>query len=245
MAKITAAADQVDEIGMATRELVEKYLRAWSNFVPDQEFLGRMEVFAAELARWGAKMNLTAAPEDPAELGFHILDSLTPLLMVKEDPSPDLALEFSRGRRILDLGSGAGFPGLVLAAATEAQFQLVESRRKRVSFLRTAIGAMGLNNVELESQYRRVFAPEFDVVTARAFAQPERFYEVAATALKPAGITVLYASARQREEIERIAGARGDRALVHDYESPRIRKSLAAELSASPRHLIVVSRKGV
>ena len=245
MAKIIAAVDQVTAIGTATRELVENYLRERPNFVVHEAFSSRIEAFAAELARWGTKMNLTAAPEDTGELAFHILDSLMPLLLVKQATSPDFTFEFGEGRRILDLGSGAGFPGLVLAAASEAEFLLVESRRKRVSFLRTAIGAMGLNNVELDSQYRRAFTPEFDVVTARAFAQPEKFYEVAATALKPGGMTVLYASEQQREEIERIAGARGERALFHDYESPRTRASLAGVQSAPPRHLIVVSRKGV
>jgi 16S rRNA (guanine527-N7)-methyltransferase len=238
------AEDKADEIGMATRELVEKYLREWSKFVPNQEFLSRMEVFAVELARWGAKMNLTAAPEDPTELAFHILDSLMPLVL-EADEAAGLAPNFAAGKRILDLGSGAGFPGLVLAAATEAEFLLVESRRKRVSFLRTAIGAMGLSNVEVDSQYRRAFAPEFDVVTARAFAQPEKFYEVAATALKPGGITMLYASERQREEIEKILLARHEIAMFHDYEPQRMTAGPGGKESASPRHLIVVSRKAV
>jgi 16S rRNA (guanine527-N7)-methyltransferase len=239
------AEDKADEIGMATRELVEKYLREWSKFVPNQEFLGRMKVFAAELARWGAKINLTAAPGDPSELAAHILDSLMPLLLARHDPSGGLALALAKGQRILDLGSGAGFPGLVLAATTEAEFRLVESRRKRVSFLRTAIGAMGLSNVEVDSQYPRAFAPEFDVVTARAFAQPEKFYEVAATALKPGGITMLYASERQREEIEKILLARHEIAMFHDYEPQRMTAGPGGKESASPRHLIVVSRKAV
>ena len=241
---MTTAVDKADEIGMATRELVEKYLRGRPNFVANQEFLSRMEVFAAELARWGAKMNLTAAPEDPTELAFHILDSLMPLVLAA-DESAELARDFTTGERILDLGSGAGFPGLVLASATEAEFQLVEARRKRVSFLRTAIGAMGLRNVEVDSQYRRAFAPEFDVVTARAFAQPEKFYEVAATALKPGGITMLYASERQREEIEKILRGRHESAMFHDYEPLLRRADHSGEQSFLTSHFIVVSRKTV
>ena len=189
-------------------------------------------------------MNLTAAPEDPGELAYHILDSLKPLLLVT-DESPLLAERFAGGKRVLDLGSGAGFPGLVLAAATEAEFRLVESRRKRASFLRTAIGALALKKVEVDSEYRRAFAPEFDVVTARAFAHPEKFYEVAATALKPSGIAVLYASERQQKEIETILGSRGELATFHGYELPRAGASRPGGPSASPRHLIVISRKPV
>src|SRR5271154_1836519 len=148
MAGIDHSSDRADEIGAATRALVETYLVGRAEFKPPGGLFRRIGIFAAELARWGARFNLTAAPDNPAELAFHILDSLMPLILAVGEPAGLLGESFAPGKRILDLGSGAGFPGLVLAAATEAEFVLVESRRKRASFLTTAIGAMGLANVE-------------------------------------------------------------------------------------------------
>ena len=71
------------------------------------------------------------------------------------DESGTLSGEFAQGRRALDLGSGAGFPGLVLAAASSADFTLVESRRKRASFLQVAVGEMDLKNVTIEGSAPR------------------------------------------------------------------------------------------
>jgi 16S rRNA (guanine527-N7)-methyltransferase len=244
MARIDHRSDGSDQIGAATRALVETYLGGYPEFDSSGGFLERMQIFAAELARWGARFNLTAAPDDPAELAFHILDSLMPLVLAAHQPAGLLGQSFMPGNRILDLGSGAGFPGLVLATASDANFVLVESRRKRASFLRTAIGAMGLGNVEIDSQYRRVFGPEFDMVTARAFARPAEFYEVAITALKPAGIALHYASERQRHDIAASLHRCGLVASFFSYEPPRVGSRSRQVKVDSPEHIIVMSRRG-
>jgi 16S rRNA (guanine527-N7)-methyltransferase len=157
-----------------------------------QSFVSQMATFAATLALWGAKMNLTARPDDPDEIAFHIVDSLMPLALL-----PDA---FVAGKRVLDFGSGAGFPGLVLASACPARFTLVESRQKRTSFLQVAAAEMKLDNVEvLAARLRpRAVAPEFDVVLSRASGPPWTFYEIAARALIPRGFAVLYSNPSQR-----------------------------------------------
>jgi 16S rRNA G527 N7-methylase RsmG len=63
----------------------------------------------------------------------------------------DLTKAFAAGSRVLDLGSGAGFPALILAAACDADFLLMEARRKRASFLRVTAAEMGLANVQVDS----------------------------------------------------------------------------------------------
>jgi 16S rRNA (guanine527-N7)-methyltransferase len=244
MARVDHRSDRADEIGAATRALVEAFLEHIPMFRPPGDFFERIQTFTVELGRWGTRFNLTAAPDDPAELAFHILDSLMPLLLVAREPGGPLAQSFRPSIRILDLGSGAGFPGLILAVATEAKFMLVESRRKRASFLTTAIGAMGLGNVEVDNRYRRVFAREFDVVMARAFARPAEFYEVATTALKPDGIALLYASERQRDEIEASLNRWGSIARFYSYEPPRVGYRSTQAEADSPAHLIVVGRRG-
>jgi len=141
------------------------------------------------VARWGAKMNLTAHPEQPEEVAFHIVDSLMPVILATEQASI-LAGAFALGRTVLDLGSGVGFPGLVLAAAAPAQFTLVESRRKRASFLQVAAAEMGLKNVTVESGRAEQIelANQYDLVTARAFGDAATFLELAKQALKPDGL---------------------------------------------------------
>ncbi len=175
-------------------------------FVPAAPaFLDRLGKFAELLARWGARMNLTARPDDPDEVAFHMTDSLMSAVIAgRTEPSP-LAGGFDPGRRVLDLGSGAGFPGLVLAAATTASFTLVESRRRRSSFLRVVIAEAGITNTTVENttvEAARVHdlhrLHDFDVVTARAFGKPAEFYRIAAAALRPGGVAVLYANPSQQ-----------------------------------------------
>lgn len=166
-------------------------------------FLDRIEKFAELLARWGAKMNLTAHPEDSEETAFHILDCLTPLVLESEPTSYHLKEGFALGKRVLDVGSGAGFPGLVLASASNAGFTLCEARRKRASFLKIASAEMRLTNVTVEPRH---LSPadldrDFDVVTSRALGPPAEFYRIAAAALRKGGIAILYANPAQRLDV--------------------------------------------
>ena len=104
-----------------------------------------VEAFAAHfrlLRRWNPTHNLTrvVAAEDAAVL--HYLDCALPLLELPE-PAPG---------RLLDIGSGAGFPGLIAAAVwPSTEVVLVEPARKRASFLQVAAGELGLKNVRLST----------------------------------------------------------------------------------------------
>lgn len=158
-------------------------------------FIQRMETFAGTLSLWGARINLTAKPRDAAETAFHIVDSLIPLTVIPE--------AFRRGVRVLDFGSGAGFPGLVLASACKARFTLVEARQKRASFLKVAAAEMGLDNVEIRPARLEPPAvePGFDTALSRASGAPADFYAVAAAALAPGGCAVLYSTPSQRLDL--------------------------------------------
>jgi 16S rRNA G527 N7-methylase RsmG len=200
-----------ETIGRDTRALVEAWLLDHRVDVVDARFGERIEKLASAVALWGVRMNLTAAPSDPAELAFHVLDSLGPLVVGSQPTtqlwSAALTKAFGEGSRVLDLGAGAGFPGLVLAAATNAKFVLAEARRKRASFLAVTAGEMGLRNARVEGGQ---MAPAtiasgdamtkeggFDTVVARAFAQPTEFHQMAAAALRPRGLAILYANPGQ------------------------------------------------
>jgi 16S rRNA (guanine527-N7)-methyltransferase len=210
------------EIGRSVRASIEAFLHNPPDGI-DTEFPHRIEKLAAAIALWGSKMNLTAHPEDPEEIAFHVIDCLMPVVMAA-GPANMIVDALAGGREVLDLGSGAGFPGLVLAAATSARFALVESRRKRASFLQFAVAEMGLKNVAVEGRRAEDLGPakRYDLVTARAFGDADGFFKLAMTALKPGALAILYANPTQQfaDDIERLPysiqrrGVRVDRILA-------------------------------
>ncbi len=144
---------------------------------------------------------------------------------------------FASGVRVLDLGSGAGFPGLILAAACDAGFVLVEARRKRASFLSVTAAAMGLGNVRVESSRADSTAlePVFDLVTARAFAEPTVALKAAAKALRPSGHAMLYATPAQRPAIED--------ACIGCFDPPRFFSYEVARGTTGVAHVLAVARR--
>jgi len=107
---------------------------------------------------WGARMNLTAIRDRGQQLTKHVLDSLS-------------VVPYLRGRRIADVGSGAGFPGIPLAIVMpEAQFALIESTGKKCRFLEHVRDALELANVEVVQARAEAWKPavRYDTVLARA-----------------------------------------------------------------------------
>jgi 16S rRNA (guanine527-N7)-methyltransferase len=121
--------------------------------------------YLGELGKWNKKINLTAITNERESIIKHVLDSLSYVHGFLPRP----------GLRLLDMGSGAGFPAIPLKIAfPEIEVTLVESVKKKASFLRHIVRTLGLVNVEV-SDLRIEALPEafhgaFDVVTARAFA---------------------------------------------------------------------------
>lgn len=113
-----------------------------------------------ELTHWSRAYNLTAIREREAMVRAHLLDSLA-------------ALTDLTGNRILDVGTGAGFPGLPLAiAAPERQFTLVDAVAKKIRFVTHACRQLGLTNVQAVHTRVQSLAPTtpFDTIVARAYA---------------------------------------------------------------------------
>jgi 16S rRNA G527 N7-methylase RsmG len=205
-----SSADDPHTIGREVRERVVAHL-AKLGFAPTEsdKFPDRIEKFATNLALWGKTTSLTARPNDPSEIAFHVIDSLMPAVIATgPDPGP-LAGAFGPDHKVLDVGSGAGFPGLVLAAATPAVVTLVESRRKRASFLSVAVAEMGLVKVRVDSAHATPshVSPEFDVVMARAVGEPALFYGIAMGALRRPGLAILYTSRSQRLSLNEASAA--------------------------------------
>jgi 16S rRNA (guanine527-N7)-methyltransferase len=165
----------------------------------DDQFIGRACRFASLLALWGRRVNLTAAPAHPQEIAFHILDSLAPLI---DGPAAVLAPFFAPGRAVLDIGSGAGFPGLILACLCPARFVLVEARRRRATFLSVCAAELALTNVEVTNVRLtpQTVPGNFDLVLTRAVSGSE-FFPLASHALKPAGHALIYSTPSQRFDL--------------------------------------------
>jgi 16S rRNA (guanine527-N7)-methyltransferase len=110
------------------------------------------------LDEWGERMNLTAIRERSQQVTKHVLDSLS-------------VVPWLRGRRIADVGSGAGFPGIPLAIARpDLQFVLVESTGKKCRFLEHVRDTLVLSKVEVVQSRAESYKPtaRFDTVLARA-----------------------------------------------------------------------------
>ena len=101
--------------------------------------LDQFDVYTAELRRWNERINLTAIADEPSIVTRHFLDSLR------------CADSWGRApRSLVDIGAGAGFPGLPLKILRpELQLTLVESIAKKAAFLRHMVETLGLTNVDI------------------------------------------------------------------------------------------------
>jgi 16S rRNA (guanine527-N7)-methyltransferase len=118
-----------------------------------------------ELDDWNQRMNLTGIRERAQQVTKHLLDSLS-------------VLPYLRGQRIVDIGTGAGFPGLPLAIAQpDAHFTLVDSTAKKLKFIEHVVQLLGLTNVATVHVRAESFHPRerFDCVLSRAVGPIETF----------------------------------------------------------------------
>jgi 16S rRNA (guanine527-N7)-methyltransferase len=146
-------------------ELAADRSRALALTPVSRETLDRLDRFVAVLLDWQQRMNLIASSTEPKLWTRHIADSLQLLALAPQ------------ARIWVDLGSGAGFPGVVLACALAdsqgTRMHLVERSTKKAAFLREAVHATGapaeVHAVRLEDFVENLAAP-VDVVTARALA---------------------------------------------------------------------------
>lgn len=150
----------------------------------------RLRRFAGLLLRWNATLNLIAARDADVVWERHIEDSLqlVPLM------PPGIA-------RVIDLGTGGGFPGLVLAIATGVAFDLIESDRRKASFLRTAILETGASATVHCCRIEDAAVPPAGLVTARALAPLPRLLPLAVRLLADDGVCLFLKGAKADEEL--------------------------------------------
>lgn len=153
----------------------------------------RMVRYLQELMRWNAKVNLTGLTAERDVVSKHFLDSLAALKLLK----PDQALiRPGPGLRVLDIGSGAGFPGLVLKLqAPDLAVTLLEPSQKKAAFLHHIIGLLGISGAavliaRIEDLEAGQVGP-FDLITSRA-VRPELVLDEAPRLLARNGQVLLF-----------------------------------------------------
>ena len=150
--------------------------------------------YVALLHKWNKVYNLTAVREPGEMLTQHLFDSLA------VDP-------YVGPGRLLDVGSGAGLPGIPLAIAKPAvAVTLLDSSHKRTTFLRQAVIELGLRNVTVECLRAEQYKPAqpVDCVISRAFSDLGEFVRLAAGFCRPQGLLLAMKGLYPHDEVARL-----------------------------------------
>ena len=169
------------------------------------EQIEQFRVYAALLAEWNQKMNLTAITDSVEVQKKHFLDCLAGLPLVAEEVGDSLPLK--RALACVDIGTGAGFPGVPLKIAWPAlKLTLVDGTAKKIRFLEEVVGSLGLENVTLvqgraeELGLNRRFRGQFDLAAARAVARLNTLTEYMLPFVRQGGLAVIYKGPNAAEE---------------------------------------------
>lgn len=166
----------------------------------DEAQLARLAEFARLLARWNATHNLTAIRGVDDMLTHHLLDSLALVPHFVRVTAGEAAA------RVLDVGSGGGLPGIVLAiAAPRARVTLVDAVQKKCAFLTQARLELGLGNVEVvHGRVEALLVPPFDVIVSRALSTLAQFVAWTRHLLRPGGCWLAMKGALPAEELSEL-----------------------------------------
>ena len=189
-----------------------------------RETLARIETVVTELDAWRGKMNLMGPSEFDQVWRRHVLDSWQLFAHIPVDG------------KIVDLGSGSGFPALILAAgfaSKESHMTMIESVGKKCAFLRSAVQAADLQAKVIQGRVESVNYEQADCITARAFAPLPKLLDYAEPWLKKGAYGVFPKGRRWQEELtealeswrfayEAIPSVTGDGAILKISEVSRV-----------------------
>ena len=179
----------------------------------------------AELQRWNERLNLTAIREQQAMVSAHILDSLS-------------LRPYLEGMRILDVGTGAGFPGLPLAIAEpQRRFLLLDSNARKIAFVKHMLADLALDNVTaIQARVEDFTAdPLFDTVLARALATLARIIGLCAHLVAENGVLLAAKGKYPAEELAEL------KKLPADWDF-RVIELHVPDLPPQSRHLVRLER---
>lgn len=164
-----------------------------------RETIQHLEAFGELTAKWTAKINLIAKSTVPDIWNRHIIDSAQ-VFQYSDNP-----------RHWVDIGSGGGFPGIVMAIIAKelspnTKFTLIESDARKCTFLRTAIREFGLNAYVIPQRIEKAAPQGADIVSARALASIEDLLPMIEMHLRPEGQALLMKGRTYAEELNAVRG---------------------------------------
>jgi 16S rRNA (guanine527-N7)-methyltransferase len=199
----------------------------------DEDATAAFSTHASELITWNRKINLTAI-KDPREIAIkHFLDSLAPAGFIADEA------------RLLDIGSGGGFPGLPLKILKPTIYALlIDGVRKKINFLKHVLRTLGLENIEARQMRPEIllknpeYRASFDVIISRALADLSTFVKSALPLLAKHGTIIAMKGQVDAKELD---AARADTA--EDQYSLEI-KTYALRPIDSQRSLVIIRHLG-
>lgn len=176
-------------------ETRKETLRQFNRELPLKDFDRYSEI----LLDWNERMNLTRITDEQEMIDKHFIDSLTPLLLD----------EYEGTGRVLDLGTGAGFPGMVLALTdSDREYHLMDSLNKRITFLDAVVKELGIDNVKTfhgraeEAGRSPEFREQYQIVVSRAVARLNILAEYCLPFVEQGGYLIAMKGPEGVEEIE-------------------------------------------
>ena len=179
-----------------------------------EAFISNLETYLVLLSRWNRITNLSGIKRLTDMVSVHLMDSLS-------------VHPYLEGKTILDVGSGAGLPGIPLAILYPKKFfTLLDSNGKKTRFMRQAVIDLKLDNVQIIQERVEAFQGEFDHVISRAFSSLKNFLDSSERLVKPGG-TLLAMKGDKLEQLNK------KRISVYPISVPELN---------SPRHLYVIEK---
>ena len=187
--------------------------------IPDQVEHKLLD-YIALVHKWNRVYNLTAVREPERMVTHHLLDSLS-------------VVPFLTGKRIVDVGSGAGFPGIPIALALpQSHVTLLESSHKKSAFMKQAVIELDLQNVEIANTRAEAWHPSqrFDVVISRAFSDLGEFVALAGHLCAGDGVLAAMKGVYPDDELNQVPAG---------YHVQQV-KALTVPGIDAERHLVVI-----
>lgn len=175
-----------------------RQMAADRGLVLSDEQLAQFETYYELLVEWNEKMNLTGITEKPQVYEKHFYDSITPAFYY----------DFTKVGSVIDVGSGAGFPGIPLKICFPAlELTILDSLNKRLIFLQEVVKQLGLTHVSFvhsraeDAGRDKKYREQFDIATARAVARMNVLAELCMPFVKPGGSFLVMKGSNVEEEL--------------------------------------------
>lgn len=216
------------------RRYLEEWARSGAGITLDSRQIDLFMKYLVELMEWNKRINLTAIHEEGEIVQKHFIDSLTCLL----------AAPFPTGSRLIDVGAGAGFPGIPLKIARpDLVVTLLDALQKRVIFLEHLCGELGLKEIQAvqgraeDVAHTAPHRESYDIATARAVARLRVLAEYALPFVRVGGIFIAQKGPEIAPELEEARPA--IKRLGGEF---RLVKKLALPQDAGERNLVVIGK---